>query len=403
MGLLKKISFLSSSVFSRLVIGSILVFVFARTLGPEGYGQIVVATTISSICIVLIDCGYQTFIVKEVSGDEAGIPNSYSNAIQVKALLAPLYIIVVFCVNYAFFENQNPNELIFIAISVYLLSMGDFFNIAFRVVDMYSLEAKNILIGAILNLIVVGSTCLFFKSIYQVSLSMMIARLMYLYVCYNQFYNRFGTINISFSINNVVHQIKRVKLYALDQANVVFRSNVDVLIIGALLGNHNVGLYQAGMTLGKSFEKLAIIVANIFLVELSKPKNFFFQNCKKLISIQALIGGLIFFIFLILDEFIVLLLYGESFYELISLMWLFGLFIFLRFMASSFGVILTALNKQKIRVIIGIGSTLLSIPLMLVLVSDFAVYGAIVSQIAINVVVLLLFFIFVYVYYRVKL
>ena len=394
MKLIKQLSFLSSSVFIRLICGSLLVFVMARSLGPSLYGELVLYIAFSSITILLIDLGFQTFIVKEISGNHSKISELINCVIIIKVLLLPLFFITLYISSILFIDSLNFSALFYVSCSIILLNTGDFLNIPLRVVDKYNIEARNIFIGAIINLIFVSMASYLLQDVNSVALSMFVSRFLYFIICTKCFHTLFHLDFYSVRFCNVKLQFKKVIPFALDSANVTVRSHIDVIILGMLSSTYYVGLYQAGLTLTRSLEKLAIIISNVFLVELIEKNTdttSFKSTVKKMLWSLFTLGSCLLIGFILLGDFIVRILFGDNFIELVELMPWFGLYVFLRFIACGFGVLLTAMNKQKIRVIVGSLSTLLLIPLLFYSVIHFGITGAVLSQILISFFIVNLF------------
>jgi O-antigen/teichoic acid export membrane protein len=176
-------------------------------------------------------------------------------------------------------------------------------------------------------------------------------------------------------------RIRSTRAYALDFGLQSLLGQIDSVVLNHFVGPAAVGLYQAGMRLFNGGAQAAGVLANVFLpraaaaAELKDEGRSFRRES---VRIQwAFVGvGLVFGLALcLLAEPLVLLLFGPQYRALIDLLPWFGLLFFVRFFASSWGVLLTSAGAQGFRAAINAVQWLLVAALSLVAVPAYGLVG----------------------------
>lgn len=390
---------MATSIFTKLISGLLLFFILARFLGPFEYGVLMYHYSLAVMTTLVIEYGYTTYLVKCGGESPENISVLMQEAFATKLYLLLIYLII--CLSYFIISLvQYENVLIFIVMMVtaIVMSYADFVNIAFRGVQQFKLESKTVVVSSIIHFFIIGGAVFFYRTGLAISCAFLVSRVVYLILSYNTYYRYFSTglINVSIIFNKsiILDNLKSSFSYASDNALVNIRSYMDVIIVNFILGHSAVGLYQAGMNIVKSIENLMPIFANVYLPKLA-ALHCNLAECNRyyiqLVSLMFFIGIFILAIFLFVDESIINLVFGSKYTATVELYPLFGVFLLCRFITISQGVVVTAFGLQRYRMYAGILSLFIMIISLYVLVQQYGVPGAVVSNIIVCIFLLLYF------------
>jgi O-antigen/teichoic acid export membrane protein len=180
----------------------------------------------------------------------------------------------------------------------------------------------------------------------------------------------------------VIGTLKRGFPYAADTGFTNFFSQVDILIVNHYLGTVSVGLYQAGMRFLQGASQFAPVLGNVYLPAIAgcgdKPEQLR-RLSRKFNSQMILMGATGWAIFAFGGEWITRLIYGEKYLGLNPLWPYIGLLLFLRYVAASQGVLLTANGSQGTRVFAQIIGLVVVLSVSNWLIKEMALAGMLVT------------------------
>lgn len=353
---LKNTIFMSISTFSRLLSGVVLFVVLARMLGLEDFGKLMYCFSLATLMTLLVDYGFTNKLLKEISATPEKVKRIMGRALMVKAFLT--FILVLFYILLSQFSFIDPSEqalLEMMLIATLLVSFGDFINVAFRSVGLFHEETKVVIVASLIHFLVVIVIVFSGGGVVDVALGFVFSRLIYFLLCWWAYQRILGGFLFPKKRRwaYIYKTLNVGKLYALDVWLVNSIQHLDTILINYYLGNSAVGLYQAGMNIVRGLEQLGQVLANVYIPALAKGKlnvvSFKLLACK--LHLLLLVPGL-FFLFVLGfgSQYIPSLIYGEQFSELSSLLPYLGLFLLLRYIAVSQGVLLVVSNLQRVRV-----------------------------------------------------
>jgi O-antigen/teichoic acid export membrane protein len=154
------------------------------------------------------------------------------------------------------------------------------------------------------------------------------------------------------SLAQAAKRLREAMAYAVDFALQSLFGQIDSVVLNYFVDPVAVGLHQAGMRLVLGGAQAANVLANVFIPRLSAVHGDHQQRQKEgqRLQLAFLVMGIGFGLFLtVLAEPITHLLFGAAFSSLAALLPWFGLLFFVRFLASSFGIMLTSAGLQGLR------------------------------------------------------
>lgn len=397
--MLKNLLHMGISTFARLLSGAVLFVTMAKFLGPMEYGTLVYNFSIAMMLTLAIEFGHSTFLVKAISENNADSIGIMENAFSAKIYLTGIYLILCFFVFAAgVVKWGNIGLFACLALAAILLSFGDFFNIAFRGMQLFHKESRNVVAASLIHFSFVFPAVFYFKTAASVAIAFIFSRIIYLAISVLSYKYWFGVFcwpsreNMRFSV--FLKNGAASFAFAADNTLVSIRSYVDILCINWMLGPAQLGIYQVGMNIVKAVENLAPVVANVYLPRLVAVKGDAPQmkrQYRNLFTLMLMAGFALFLVSFCVTASMVGATVGKAYMAMYPLIPLFGIFIFSRFITISQGVLATVFNLQKYRTYAGAATLVVLSLSSVIFIHYFGLMGAVVANI-ISTLFLLLFF-----------
>lgn len=337
------------------MLSGILVFVImARVLGPHDFGLVAYSFTLASLYVLIVDYGFSQQLLRDI-GANPGSVNEVMGQVLVAKLVLSLATLLI-CAGYLyFFPKDSTTETVFwlLLVSSILASFCEFLNTAFRGIGQFKRETNIAMTGSVIHFVLLLGVLLIKPDVVLVAFTFILSRMIFLGISWGAYKSNIGNIHIDLYRGEVLGSLKAGVPYAADTGFTNFFQQIDTLIVNHYLGLAGVGLYQAATKWLQGAMQFAPVLANVYLPTLASNTSSTVTNNKyaRMLNMKMLaIGtaGWIFFTFFgsLLSD----LVYGEQFHE-ISMLWPYvGFLMWVRYVAASQGVILTAYGKQKIRV-----------------------------------------------------
>lgn len=369
----KNIVLMSLSMGMRLLTGVVLFVLLARQWGADRFGSFMYWYTVSTLMALAIEYGFTQQILRDVGRE----PEKAAEVIA-RMLNAKIWLMLATCIAllmYSVFSGKTPSELGLVWL-LYLASMfysfADFLNVSFRAKGVFAQETRLTTIGNVLLFAVVGGILLLDGGPLEIAVGFLVCRLIHLALSARIFAQVFGSLQtFQLSLSAAVSELKAGFSFGVDVGLTNLYANLDTLLVNHFLGPAAVGLYQSAMRLVQGAVTFSQVLANVFLPKLAAEASnrAAFDRRANLFFSLMLVSGLVLALpFVLTPHLMIQLIYGKAYLALEPLLPWFGVFLIVRYLASSQGVLLTALGKQGIRA----GVYALSI-LVLLLISYWAV------------------------------
>lgn len=395
----KNILFMGATTFIKLLSGVGVFLIFTRILSPSDYGLVVYHFSVGMMLTLVIDYGYSTYLVKHAGENPSEIKSIFAEALAAKVYLIVGYVLIgLILFPVGLLQKDNAVLFIMLAIAALFSTFGDFFNLSFRCIQKFHKESVNSIIVSVTHLICILVIALPYKTVNAVAISFVLSRFIYMLISWWSYKRQFGEWGVKMELLTnrkiILSNYKEVFPYSMDSFLVNIRSYIDVVIVNSVLGSAAVGLYQAGMNIVKSIEVLAPIFANVYLPKLSSLRSEM-KKCNQVYMqlFYIMFGGgvALFLMFYLVNEDIISFVLGDKYIACTAFFPLFGVFLLVRFVTVSQGVIVTALGFQKYRMFAGVLALSVLIITSIFMSRWLGVEGAIIANIIATMTLLIYF------------
>lgn len=391
----KSFFYMGVSTLARLLSGAFLMIFVARELGPNEYGDFVFLLSISMAMSMVIEFGHSNYVMRELGRKIIPIDDLLTSIFSAKLILMMVFLIISLMLIYFGVVKYEQREVYFaLSLAAIFVTAADFLNVCFRGVDKFRIESINVVIASIFHIALIVIAVKFYGSMVMVAIAFLFSRVLYLAISIAGFLNVFsGQFNFKLfkTPNKFSSNIKIYFPYAADSSLVTLRSYSDIFLISFFLGTNALGLYQAGMNVVRAIENLGPVAANVFLPKLAglleKPIAFLKIEKKMVLALSG-IGLFCFLVFFFAPFDYLLFVFGQDYYDIFYLFPYFGIYLFVRFSAMAYGVLLTVHGYQSSRAIAGIFSIAFVLLGIVVFVDQFGLEAVVISNIVASLILL---------------
>lgn len=387
--------FMTVSTLVRLLAGVVLFIFLARVLGPEDFGKLMYGFTLASLVVLVVEYGFSQQLLREIGKERTQVSQIMGRVFLAKLLLT----ILVLLGSYGFFtlfpRSADERHLFYwLLVAGILASFADFFNVAFRGIGRYYEETKVATLSSLFHLGFIGYLAFLNADLTTLAQGFIGSRSMNLalsWVAYQRVIGRFQWEQHCFK--TIFTTLKNGFPYAADTGFTSFFGQIDIVIVNYYLGSTAVGIYQAGMRFFQSATQFAPILGNVYLPAIAGCRDNQQLNQLALkFTVQMLVVGTIgASVFIWGGELINRYVLGQKYDELSTLWPYIGILLFLRYLAASQGLLMTASGAQSLRVLSQFISALVLLIAVFYLVPLYALTGMILSLCLMNFILTLIY------------
>lgn len=385
------------SIGSRLVAGLLLFIVLARVWGPADFGAYSFAFGVSMTLGLIVDFGFASYLLREIGAEPGRLGNVFREGLRLKALLILPFVVMSSASLWYFQASLSANLFLPMLLAALALSFSEYCIAPMRALGRYDLESGIISISNLINFGVAAGVAWFGGTPVEVAWASLACRIQYLSSAAIALRKIAPVIKQAGNRLPITTVFRRLLPYGTDGVLSTGWNQLDVVIVGALFGTTTVGIYSAGQKIVQGLYTLAQIAGNVLIPHLARlfhNKDPRFQRSAKLtIFGLGAIGVVLALPLITAAEFFVLKVFGQKYFDLISLFPYFGFILISRFISGASGIVLTAAGFQGTRAwgnFFGLFAFLLTIPIFrflysgieLVLIAYF--FGAMVMVICFN-------------------
>ena len=377
----------------------LVTIMLTRYLGAKGYGQLSFSLSFAGLFIVIADFGISTITTRNMAIDKSIFKKYLENIFVLKFLLALLTIFLSMIV--LSYMKKPDYVLIIVFISILHLiisSYNEFISSVLRAFEKMKYISISIFIRST-SLFSLLSIFMFFElGINYIVFAYVIAAsfsFVYLIHSVRKNINKFS-FDYDFNFNFLL--LKKASPFALSMAFSVIYLSIDSVLISYFIGDIELGYYSLGYGLTIVFYIIPSTLSNIYFPRLSiyfksdklKLKSLFNKLLMKLFLVAVPLVSLLYFI---APEFF-LLFYGNEFNNSVAIFQFFLIALLFKFFAFPYGFLLLATNKENLRLLIQGISALFNLFANLILIPRYGIFGAAISTILSEFIILILYFFF---------
>jgi O-antigen/teichoic acid export membrane protein len=386
----------SSHIVSKSIGFFSLVFT-ARHLGVENFGILSFAIAFTGIWGVFFTMGLAPLVTREVSRNKGSASQYLGNVITVKLILIVIVSSILFLVVRLFGYSETKREIIYIiTLSVIFNSFWEIFNSIFQAYEKMEYQSfaqvlssilmlSGVLTAIRLNWNVVGFAFLYFF----VNLSVLAYSF---FICRKKF--------TGFSIEIDWDFVKRVFRMALPFAAsaiiLTFFFRIDVTMLSSMHGDRAVGYYSSAWRIVEIFTAIPSLYATAILPVMSVYYVSSIESLKNLYqkSFRFLFVAVLFIqiSIIIFADYLISLTYGQDFIQSVKVLQILVWTLSFVFFNHLLGILIVAINKQKVTVFLSLLCLVLNILLNFFFIPRYSYIGAGLS----TVITQALFFVFLF-------
>ena len=359
--MIKSFAALSITTGVRLLTGLVLFVLLAREWSVGQFGQFMYLFSIAALLVLACEFGFTQQILREI-----GRAPSQARTLMGEYLGAKVWLTLLtacLAIGFAWVSHLSMHDVAVLSallLAALFMSYADFLMACFRALGSFGQETKLTVWG---NLLFFALACGALFGVADaglmavaVAVAMATARAAQLWMTWRVFKRRVPEpLQPALRPSSSIATIKKSSAYGADVGVSAAFTNLDTVLIAHTLGAEGVGVYQAIARIYQGMVLLPAILGSLFLPRLSRSLEdapTFQKNCQQL-SLSLLVGGAAAAACFLWGGPLIALIYNDSLFQRSAelLPW-FALFVFVRFVASIHGVVLTALGRQGVRALI---------------------------------------------------
>ena len=384
----------SSVIISILTL--ILSIFIARILGDINFGKYNIANAFPQLLTFLLDFGYATLLIREVSRDKS-LSNKYlSNTLKFRLILFPvIFFILVISVNIAGYPDNTKNIVYLFSIFVFLRTVTNIFYSTFRAFEKMEYEAAITIFMTILRsalgLIILslgyGLIELGLIFIFSGVVEFIIA----LAVCRKKFVKTKFQIDPSFIRKTITIALP---LSLLGIFGIIYQ-RIDTVMLSLFKGDAPVGWYNAAYNLILGFQ----FIPQLFMQSLLPSMSFYYISSREslqkayeksfkylfILGLPIAVG-----IFILADKFI-LFFYGKEFINSVIALKILTWDILLFFLYTCTGFVLISTDKQNQMAATIAILAIVNYTLNLFLIPKYSYIGAGIATLVTEIILLIIY------------
>lgn len=384
-------------VFLSLAIRAITNFLIGvgvfRFYGIEAFGQFSIAFNVANMCLIIADFGFDVLLTTEIASnrDRAGeIGRKY---FTIKLILATIASIVMLLV-LAFLPLSTTSKSLILVLTAYMVftTLFNFFSAFFRGFERFEYETR---ISFITNLVLLVSLAVFgflkLNLVYLMS-AFVFVRFIGIMLAAPLSSKLAKSKIFQIDLSDTLPLVKKVFVFGLSFlfGNLFFQ--LDTLLIGVWLGDTAAGIYRSSFYIMVMMLMIPDIAISSSLPKLSRAFNddkskwaYLSRLIYKFLLVLALPVCIITYFY---PELILTIIYGKiESVDAITILRIFSIVLFIRFVVEPFGLMLTTSNRQIIRMFIVISATVLSFFLNYLFVFENGLLSVAYVSLAVNIFV----------------
>lgn len=387
----KNVIFMVISTVLRML-GTLVTFLLvAKWLGVEQFGIFAFFNSFALLATIIVEFGHSNSFIKRASERPSEIKELYETSIKLKLIISSIVVLlsIFFCV---FFDNI-PYYFLALILSNVILIIADFLLLPCRLLNQYEKETKVVSLGTTINFIILLTVAFFFRKAEFLSFAYLASRISYFSICY--FYMRSWNRKNAFRERdegnrdklNLLSIINKDGKYAIDSALVNARNYVDSIFVGLFLGTSSVAIFQMAMNIAKSAERIPPVIANVYMASICRKYSLNESVLKDIIQTYCINIGysLVFYLFLsMVTEDTIIWILGPEYLPVYTTLKYVGLYVLLRTVAITTGMIMTSFSLQAYRALLGVLSLIIMLSLGATMASNYGINGMFILHFVVN-------------------
>jgi len=398
---IKSTVFMMMSTLARLLSSVLLFIVMARVWGAEIFGVFAYPLAVATVAIMVLDYGFGLQVVKSIGGRHDRARDVMQRALAGKWVLSIVVTVGALVATPWLADGTSTLALTWLLLLSSLVgSFALLLNLPFRGTGRFEEETKVVVLASLVHFAIVVVALELGASPVVVAACFVLSRVCYLLLSLSAYRRLVGRIDwTSFDPRSGLVMLREGLPYGVFVAMGTLYFQIDTLLVQHFLGPRGVGLFQAGVRLLMGALILPDVVCNVYLPAIANVVGHSADETARLgtrMTRQLLMFGVAGLItFWLGAQEIVGVLYGRDYEAVVTLLPAFGLVLLLRFVASSYGLLLTVGDRQVTRTIVVSGAFLVSLVVNVLLIPRYGLRGAVLASVVTHAFLLFAYLCFV--------
>ena len=360
----------------------------ARFMSLSDFGILSFVNSLANLMKSIISFGGQLFLIYKVAKEKRRKYYYYLKS----AFLSFIIVLVLFCVLFflSLFDQDviNTNYYFFAVFLAFFMVLIQNTYAFFKGIGLFDKEAKGYIIY--LLFVVILLMCLHFNLLTS-NLINILGLILFFHVLlfvvsslqiYKQYKIEKDNEEIKDLRTNIKTFIKERSSYGFHELQSALYLNAIIIIMSFLVEDKDLAIYRSIQIIIVPISILPMIFSQVLLNQLSANlENIkYFKKIFRGFSLVAIASGLVlFFLFYFQSNWIVNLFYGNRFidlHEVRELLLIFASTYLFRFVSANYGVLITARDKQRIRVYATSALIVVTVFSTIVLTKSLGIIGA---------------------------
>ena len=348
----KNISFSLLTNISRLFLGLLVFILLSRIFDLEVFGKYIYLIVITGYFSIFTDFGFNLSVLNDLPRNKEKVKNFFYEILFSKTILMIISFILFFIFIWL---SAEISELYIFLIFMIVAMFQSYSSLLSHIFKAFNRFDRDFYYTIITNLCLLPLIYIYQENLdlYKLGIFLLISRivgLLYLLYMFNvEFVNHKIIGTMDFNLNPLKKNIK----YAVHMIIGGLLLSIDIPIMKEILTLKDVAIYSAGMKIFVALILISDVLNASFMPKLSEyikqDYELFEQLAQKLTLMMFLLGTIFALLIMLLGQPVVLIIYGDKYASLISLLPYFSLALFIRYLSMVYGMLVTLAGKQHIR------------------------------------------------------
>lgn len=398
--IVKNTFFLFLTNFLSMFSGFIITILIARNSLPIDYGNFTFAQSYANLLLIVADFGLSTLIVVDIARNKDKLNEYLPHVYGFKLFLSILFL-VSNCVIINFMHyDKNVVYLVYLTGAAYMFnSLFAFYCNVFRGLEMMQYETYlNILLQSLLIILCLVALYVF-KNIMYVAIAYLLARLAAVIASIIIFKRKNITSAFTIELDKWNRLFRRAMPFGFHQLFSFIYFQIDALLISQFKGNESVGYYQSATRLIIALMIVTDTIMGVMMPVMSRYHDSkdklksMYDKCLKLMWVVS--------VFFAAETFlnskqIIRILYKTKYDSAIPILMILSFVVVLRFVGNVPAILLTSVDKQKVRFYIVVIGSIINVSFNLLLIPRYDYIGAAYASLITNFILCVIHFYVVY-------
>jgi O-antigen/teichoic acid export membrane protein len=383
---------LGANVVMKIITLFFLAFV-ANRLRTELYGFYNFALSYISLFGAFADLGLSVLVVQMVARDKAHVNRLVGNSLAVKLLLYAGTAVLIAGVTLFLGRSAQQNAIIAIAGLIFFISSTAYlFRSVFDGYERMEFSSMGDIVERVITFVLGVTVLLLGYSIFVFFLVLLLGTIGKTGYYWHYLRRGFARIRLQLDWRYCLDLLRQAYPFALGAFVGVLYFRINVVMLTIMKGDKAVGLYSAANDKVLGVVSIGIILSHVLFPTISRA---FVESRETLRHLcERSIGYLIYLSLpmavgtLIISKRVIAILHTPEYAPSALALAIMSPFIFFKFVAYGLGVVLSSINRQKLRVALDLGASILTIILNFALIRRYGYIGACIATVLTEVALL---------------